>query len=481
MLFALIAMASFAQTNAILQLSNGKLDKAKDEIEKALLDEKMATKPKTWITRAQIYEAIALDQTGMFNKLDSMAGVKAYDSYKKTIEFDTKDGKEGKTAKEARDGLANQKLYAGLMTQGAAKYQTKNFKDAFQLMSLAGEVNPKDTVAALYTGIVAQLLKDETSMFKYFEKFIALGGKDPAIYYSMATTYRAKNENDKALAMLEKGIGVNPENKDLRNEKINILLATGKVNDAINQLKALTEKDPSNVQNTLNLAILYNNASDSYDDEIKKLKVAASAGDMTDANNKINIQKEKVGAFEEEMKRLSDKIKKDPKTAASSKKQLADVTAMRDENRTKLESMNADLAKATANAGANAEAAKKLEEVYKKQAEQRNLAIEYYQKALKLDPSNYDATFNMGVFQFNDALKAKGKVDELEMKAYQKDGKALEQVAILKFKSAMDYFEKAWEIKKEPDLRENLRNLYNLLKQLEKTEIYDAKTAALDK
>ena len=481
MLLALVAISSYAQTNAILQLANGKLDKAKEEIDKAILDEKMVGKAKTWITRAQIYESIAMDQTGVFNKLDSMAAITAYDAYKKTIELDTKDGKEGKTAKEAKEALVAQKLYAGLMTQGAAKYQNKNFKDAFKLMSLAGEVMSKDTVAALYTGIVSQLLKDDANMFKYFDKFLALGGKDPAIYYSLATTLRSKNETDKAIAMLDRGIAANPENKDLRNEKINILLASGKADEAIGQLKGMVEKDPSNVQNTLNLAILYDNASSAMGDEIKKLKTAAAAGDMTEINNKLTAQKEKVGAFEDEIKRLTDKIKKEPKTAAASKKQIADVTSMRDEQKVVLEKMTGDVAKVAATAGGAAEAAKKLTEVQKKQADLKAMAQDYYGRALKLDPTNYDATFNMGVYFFNEGLDAKSKIDALDMKAYQKDGKLLEEAAVVKFKQAMSSFEKAWDIKKEADLKENLKNVYMLLKQLEKSEAYETKIANLEK
>jgi hypothetical protein len=85
------------------------------------------------------------------------------------------------------------------------------------------------------------------------------------------------------------------------------------------------------------------------------------------------------------------------------------------------------------------------------------------------------------VYYFNEGLDVKGKVDALDMKAYQKDGKDLEQAAVVKFKEAMTYFEKAWDIQKAADLKENLKNVYSLLKQLEKSEAYETKIANLEK
>lgn len=477
LLFAAASVASFAQTNAILQLQNGVLDKAKTDIDKFMLDEKNAAKAKSWLVKAQVYEAIGLDNTGMFNKLDSMAAITAYEAYKKTIELDTKEGKEGKTAKEAREAMTGQKMYSALMNQGAAKYQNKNFNDAFKLMSLASEVNPKDTTAMLYTGIVAQLNQKNDEALKYFERFLAAGGKDAAIYYTVADIYQKKGDMSKAMAILDKAIELNPDNKDLKAEKTNMLLRSGKTEDAIESLKAAIQKEPSNLQNLIILGTLYDNSAQQATDDIKKLE--DSLPHTADTEKKLASEKSKLEAFSEEIKRLNDKLKKDPKTAAATKKQIADVTQMQNDAKASVTKLEAELASTK---GANiAETQQKIAELSKVQAERRGLALDAYNKVLKQDPANFEVNFNVGVFHFNDAVVIKKKVDNMDMGTYQKEGKAIEQQYVSKFKEAAGYFEKAWEVKKDADLKENLRNLYNLLKQVEKSTAYDEKIAALDK
>ena len=51
----LLASTAFAQTAAITYHKDNKLDKAKEEIDKAVGDAKLTTKAKTWYYRGQIY------------------------------------------------------------------------------------------------------------------------------------------------------------------------------------------------------------------------------------------------------------------------------------------------------------------------------------------------------------------------------------------------------------------------------------------
>ena len=134
-LFSIGTLTTFAQTSALIALENGKLDKAKEAIEKDIADPKSVIKPRVWLVRAQIYEGMATDPTGLYSKLDSMSAFTAYESYKKAIELDTKDGKVGKVGKEAQTALTkdpaskdNPRVYYGLLNQCNQKYQNKNAK-----------------------------------------------------------------------------------------------------------------------------------------------------------------------------------------------------------------------------------------------------------------------------------------------------------------------------------------------------------------
>lgn len=470
------AVASFGQNAVLDKALQDETKKAKEKSDKDITNDKAKDKAKTWIDRAKAYEEVALRYTA----LDSSAALTAYDAYKKATELDTKEGKPGKIAKEAQDILVGggNNLYAALMQQGAAKYQAKNMKDALKLMQTASMVHPKDTTAVLYTGIVAQQLNDQKLAREAFEKYLAGGGKGPEIFYAVANMYKEEKNFDQAVKVLDQGIAANPNNKDLKSEKVNIFLSSGKSGDAINNLKQMADADPNNVQNVLNLAILYDNSATQLGDTLKRLDEQMKKADQL--TRRIADQKGKTDAYASEITRLQASVKKQPKNVEA-KRQLTEATKTQADNKAALAQLNQDLETfKSSQQGVNVEDVKKrLDETNGKQTEQRKQAQAYYGKALQLEPANYDANYNVGVMYFNDAVETKRKIDAMDMQTYQKEGKAVEGEVVVKFKQAMPYFEKAYEVKKENEVKGNLKNLYTILKQYEKTDAYDAKLQKL--
>ncbi|WP_337040641.1 tetratricopeptide repeat protein [Emticicia sp. 17c] len=351
----------FAQSALDSQVRDAQCKSAADEIakgEKASQDAKKGAKSSTWVKLATAYEDMAVN-CGK----DSMASEKAYNSYKKALEVEAG----GKGAKDIETALKSQKLYSILMQQGAGYYNSKNFPNALKLFKLASETSPKDTIATLYAGIVAQLAKDNESAKLYFNKFIDEGGKDPAVFYSLSEIYKSEKDHNKAVEVLRKGITANPGDKDLKGSLVNVQLSSGNSQEAVNELKKLIETDPNNINNLLNLAILLQN-----------------------------------------------------------------------DNNTKEE------------------------------------ALVYYKKVLAIDPSNYDCNFNLGVYYFNQAVEIKKEVDKMDMKEYQKNGKAVEDKACAKFAEAKPHFDtcKATREKEgkpqEQDLMDNLTSLTSVLEQCAK-------------
>ncbi|MFD2934499.1 tetratricopeptide repeat protein [Spirosoma flavum] len=438
--------------------------KEKEKSDKDIADAKSAAKASTWMDRAKTYQSIA----GQYIRLDSTAATTAYEAFKKVVELDKdKKGGPGKLAKEAEEALKGQAMYGAFMQQGVAKFQAKNFGDAMKSMAMAGDINPKDTLAPLYTAIAAQQVKDNATAKTQLEKYIAGGGKDAAIYGSLAMLYRSDNEVDKALATLDKGIALAPSNKDLSNEKINIMLSTNRMEDAIAGMKQMVEKDPTNVQNLVNLSIVYHNVADKSTEEIRKLEGDTKKGGNT--AKQLADAKSIVDAYNSEIARLSASIKKTPKPEL--KRQLADVQKKLADQKAEVAKFEADAKAAAANASASADSDKRLTELKQKQTEIKSLEKQYLDKALAVDPNNYDANFNMAVFIFNDAVEMKRSVDKMDMTEYSKNGKELDGKVCGKFKQALPYFTKAKSIKDEPELTENLTNLTNILKQYEEKKI----------
>jgi tetratricopeptide (TPR) repeat protein len=466
------AGATFAQADKmLLEATRKSLNETKKKADEAVM-KKDSLKSKTWLTRGEAYLDIANSRDSTLIKTVPMVANKAYEYFKKAVAMDpaspakkylmvVKD-KEGKLEVEG------QKMYGAFMDAGIAKYQVKNYSEALKDLQMGMDINPKDTTAAMYTGVIGQMAKDDASAAKGYERFIDLGGKDPAMIYALAQIYRNDKNEEKALATIDKGIALNPANKDLKSEKINMLLGFKRLDSAIKELEASVNGGSKNVQEIVNLAILYDNKAQEMDKEIKGYSSQLSKGNVDALNKKIQAQKEKISAFDDEIKRLSDKVKKEPKTAATSKKQIGEVSTMKDEANGVLTKLNEEAAQQAATATNVGDVSKKLADAKGKQNEAKSTSLKYYNKALELEPNNYDVNFNLGVQNFNEAVIIKGKVDAMDMNTYKTEGKAVEAAATDKFKAALPFFEKAYSIKPDEEVKNNLKSLYQILKMEDK-------------
>ncbi len=450
-----------AGANDLLEKANIEaLTKDKDKSDKDITDEKAGSKASTWMDRAKTYQSIA----GQYIRLDSAAATKASEAYNKVLELDkTKKGEPGRLAKEAQEALTGQAMYAAFMQQGVAKFQNKNYADAIKSMVIAGEINTKDTLAPLYTAIAAQQMQNNGVAKTQLEKYIAAGGKDATIYGSLATLYRAEKDIDKALATLDKGIALDPKNKDLANERINIMLASNRMDEAITGMKKMVEKEPNNVQNLVNLGILYDNAARVSSDSLRKMDGGDKKGESS--AKQLAEAKELLQTYNGEVTRLSGLIKKSPK--ADLKRQLADVQTKLKEQQTQIAKLDAEVKAAATSASTTTNAPGQMAGLKQKMDQDSKMAIEYYNKALAVDPANYDANYNLGVYYFNQAVEMKRDVDRMDMAEYSKRGKEVDGQVCGKFKQALPYFNKAKAVREEADLTENLTTLENVLKQYE--------------
>ena len=450
---------------AVDQATIDALKKDKEKSDKDITDAKNGAKASTWMDRAKTYQNMAMSG---YLSIDSAAATTAMEAYKKVIELDkTKKGEAGKLAKEAEDALKSPELYRAYMQQGVAKFQSKNFSDALKSLIIAGDINPADTTAPLYAAIAAQQLKDNVLAKTQLEKYIASGGKDAAIYGSLAMLYRSDKEIDKAVATLDKAIALDPNNKDLTAEKVNIMLTNNRMDEAITNMKQLIEKDPNNVQNLVNLSIVYNNIARKDDEEIRKLESQAKKGGNLD--KQLADSKSIIDAYNSEIARVSAASKKKP--SAELKRQLADVQKRLADQKTELASLEAQAKEAAAGASAAAGNEKKVAEMRKKQDEYLALENQYLDKALAVDPNNYDANYNKGVYIFNQAVLLKNSVDKMSMAEYTKVGKEADGKVCGKFKQALPYFMKAKSVKEEPELLDNLEKAQTVLKQFEEKKV----------
>jgi tetratricopeptide (TPR) repeat protein len=442
-----------AQKKAILEAVKKSDDEAK----------KVPTKAKTWLTRAQAYLDLASFPDSTLALTDADAAFKALDYINEAIKLDTKDGKKGGTAKEAEKLIEDKKVYSALMNMGVIKYQGKDFGKSFKYMSKASELSPKDTTSAMYTGVVAQLSQKDAEAKVAYEHYMSIGGKDIAIIYGLAQIYKTEKQEDKSLALLDEGIKIYPTNKDLKNEKFNTLIAFNRIDLAIIQLNKTIAADPKDAMSLVNLGLLYENKMSGMKDEMTKIQDKSFK--VEDAKRKMASQKDQVDVYLDEVKRTKAKLKTaQPKQKAAIQAQITKFEATVAEQNKALDELKAELTKQEALVGDMAQNKDKIDELTAKVKVIRDDVPQYYTRALAIDPVYYDALYQLGALNYNDAAEFKKQVNAMDMETYKKEGKNVEAKFLAKYSEALPFFEKAYSVKKDEDLKEILKQLYRELK-----------------
>ena len=391
---ALVSAQTSAVTNAILNQRSGLLDKARVDIDKAIVNEKTMGKAKTWFTRGQIYEGM-MDSPIYGKQLQPGEGLqKAYESYSKTIELDSKDGEFGKQAVPRLDNL-----YGHAFNDAVKNYNAKDYDKAISSYKLASKIKPQDTTAVLYSAYayeakaskyqqkmsnysannpkgdsikIYQTLIDETigDTRKAYNTLLGLNYKSPVIYNRLIVIARGQNDKAEAAKVLQQAMAAFPNNKGFMLEDLNASLSSGKGEDAIAKINKTIEADPGN--------------SNLY----------AVRGSLYDQQKKTD------------------------------------------------------------------------------------LAVADYRKAIEIDPNNFDAQFNLGVYNFNKAADVDGKIRRMDLKTYNLNGKKAEGERKKYFELAAPHFEKAIEV--QPNDRNALTSLKKTYNGLGRNADRDRLQARID-
>jgi tetratricopeptide (TPR) repeat protein len=358
-----------AVTNAILNQRSGLLDKARTDIDKAIVNEKTMGKAKTWYTRGEIYQGM-LESPIYSKQLQPGEGVqKAYESYNKTVELDTKDGEFGKQAVGKMDGL-----YGRAFNDAVNSYNAKEYDKAIESYKLASKIKPQDTTAVLYSAYASEAKQDYAGAKASYNQLLGMNYKSVTLYSRLLQMAKQQNDNAEAAKVLQQALVAYPTNKAFMLEDLNMSLASGKGEDALAKINKSIIADPGN--------------SNLY----------AVRGSMYDQQKKTE------------------------------------------------------------------------------------LAVADYKKAVELEPNNFDAQFNLGVYNYNKAADAYTKASKMDLKTYQASGKKFETEGKKYFEASVPYFEKALQL--QPDDRNTLASLQKVYFRLGRTadsERLNAKLQSLKK
>jgi len=358
-----------AVTNAILNQRSGLLDKARADIDKAIVNEKTSGKAKTWYTRGEIYEGMMTSP--IYGKqLQPGEGLqKAYESYAKTIELDSKTGEFGKQAVTRMDNL-----YGQAFNEGVNSYNAKDYDKAIASYKLASMIHPQDTTVVLYSAYASEAKEDFAGARASYNQLLGMNYKSVTLYSRLLQMAKQQKDEVETAKVIQQALAAYPTNKIFLLEDLNLTLAKGKGEDAIAKINKSITADPTN--------------SNLY----------AVRGSMYDQQKKSD------------------------------------------------------------------------------------LALADYKKAVELDPNNFDAQFNLGVYNYNRAADLYTKASRMDLKTYTASGKKLEADGKKYFEASVPYFEKALQL--QPEDRNTLSSLQKVYFRLGRTadsERLNAKLQSLKK
>ncbi len=284
--FVFIAGIVFAQnsvrTTAFNYLRQGKLDKAQENIDKAIEHEKTMNDPKTWFYRGSIYYEIAITDNDEFKNLSDNAFEESYLAFKRAIELDEKNQFYVKIIQNMNA------IGSGFYNMAVADYNEDDYAGAADNFMMAYEVKKTieivDTAALYNAAIAAVKATDTTGALDYYMQLREMDYKNPGVYESLATIKGGQGDIDAAAAYLTEGREKYPDDYGLLIAEINLHMKQGNVDEAINSMNAAIEHDPTNYT-------IYNALGNMFDNMIDDEALTAEERNTAFENAKESYQK----------------------------------------------------------------------------------------------------------------------------------------------------------------------------------------------
>jgi tetratricopeptide (TPR) repeat protein len=244
----MIAVGAYSQPNnrtaAFNHLRYGKLDKAKEAIDKAVEHPKTIGDPKTWFYYGNVYLAIQLSDEAEYKDLDPDALDKSYEAYKKALQLDEKN----EFSAEINERLivcAEQ-----YFNRGVTFYNELEYDKASVAFERAGEISKDigivDTTSYFYSAQSAFFANKYDVSKKYFKLLMDMNYGEPSIYRFVSEIYKAETDTAKALQTIVNGRQKFPDDFSLIIEEINIYLAANDKDKAMELLQIAITKDDQN-------------------------------------------------------------------------------------------------------------------------------------------------------------------------------------------------------------------------------------------
>jgi tetratricopeptide (TPR) repeat protein len=260
-------------TNALTLIEQGSLDKAKESIDQALVNESTSNWPNTFFAKGRLCQATFKSENPKFKAFYTDPLGESYTAYEKAMELDPK----GSIKKKIITSQIYSELALDFFNQGSQQFEAKDFASAMKSFESQIKIAESDKyIGAIDTGmyynagLAAVNSGNYNEAIKLFEKCAEMKYLGITPYYQIYESYLGLGDTAKAESILT---GLNekfPGDKTITLQLIDLYIKSNKHDEAQKYIKVAKEADPTNSTLWFAAGIMYLNQS-KYDEAIEEL------------------------------------------------------------------------------------------------------------------------------------------------------------------------------------------------------------------
>jgi len=261
-------------TSALSFIDQGALDKAKENLDQALNNEKSKDWYNTYFAKGRLYQAVFESGDPKYSSYCSECLEEAYNAYLKALELDNK----GSVEKKLITNMIYNSLAIDLYTQGSQQFEEKNFEGALKSFSTQIKITESDQYAGAIdsgvyynAGLAAINAEKYTEAINYFEKCAEIQYMGITPYYQIYESMMGMGDTVKAEAYLLDLPNKFPGDNSIVLQLIDLYLKSNRYEEALKYIKIAKEDDPDNFSLYFATGIMLLN-QEKFDDAIVEFK-----------------------------------------------------------------------------------------------------------------------------------------------------------------------------------------------------------------
>ncbi len=254
--FLLVTLVAVSQLSKIrtanFALQSGDVEKAIEAVEEGIQDPKAAADPKSWYVRGDAFLRAA-SNPDLAEKYEGALEI-ALESFNKSLELDAKNTYRNENI-QGLDIIRN--FY---FERGQNALQNNDFESCYQIFTTTNDIfqvivansdptqmlTTVDSISLFYKAYSAQLIGKSEEAKAVYQSLVDMGFNDKFVYTLYGKMLSDEEDYDAALAVIRRGQQLFPEDTDLMIDELNIYLARGNADEAVDRFNAAIEKEPNN-------------------------------------------------------------------------------------------------------------------------------------------------------------------------------------------------------------------------------------------